>query len=248
MIDVAICTGTYNRLAALRRGIESVRRAVGKLSYVCLLADGGSTDGTREWIAEQHDCELLEGGLDGSVPAFNACYARAIDLQCPWLVTWNDEIWFLGPEPEIERAVDIMKANPTTGVVGFASDRYGEFRFEKTIYVTYPTQCIFRRAAGMSVARAQGDPEGKSIWDRRLHSYGADTSFGMWLRRLGWGFHEAYDLRVHDPYRTDGGRSEPLRQRNAERTNSYLFAQMWPTAASFSYNRADAEKYGGVLR
>jgi glycosyltransferase involved in cell wall biosynthesis len=250
-IDVAVCTGTYNRLAVLQKSIESVRRSVGKLSYVCLLADGGSTDGTREWIVEQPDCELLEGGLNGSVTAFNMCYSRAMDLQSPWIVTWNDEINFIGPKPEIECSVDIMKAAPVVGVVGWPSDRYGNgFAFERAfICYTYPTQCIIRREAGMSIARAQGDPEGKAIWDRRYHSYGADTSFSMWMYRLGWGFHEAHDLCVHDPFCTDGALLEPMRKRNAEQnTTSDLFYQMWPNAASFAYNRADAEKYGGVLR
>ena len=249
--DVAVVMGTWDRLRKLQACVASVRAAAGGLTHVVLAADAGSVDGTRAWLADQPDCELLEGGRDGAVKAFNTGYARAVDLGSPWIVTFNDDISFK-PQPatpQLTVAVQRLVADPRLGVVGFASDRYPGHAFNLIWGITYPTQCLFRREAGMAVARAQGDPTGKAMWDRRFHTYASDTCFGLWLRRLGWGFHEARDLWVHDPYSCEDGLHDPLRQRNhALYTNGEEFRASWPRAAAAAYNRADAARYGGVLR
>jgi len=249
--DVAIVTGTYNRRKSLEACVESVRRSVGQLSCVFMVADGGSTDGSREWLLRQPDCELLEGGLEGSVAAFNTGFAKAVEIGARAVGVENDDTRFIGPKHEIEESFRLLQEHRDIGSVGWNSDRYGEWRFEKFQGIVYGTQCLVRREAGMSVARAQGDPTGKKWWDPRLFGYGADTCFGLWLKRLGWQIHEAHDLRVHDSYQEDGGHKDPLRSFNDQHATQVVTDVLFGTFGNpvdCSYRRADAERFGGFLQ
>lgn len=246
--DIAICFGTYNRLAMLQACVASIRAAVGNLTYVCLVADGGSADGSRAWLADQPDCELLEGGLDGAVKAFNVAFARAVDLGAPWVCQFNDDLVFAAGG-ELVRAAELLQAYPSIGMVAFNSNRYREWRFERYHGKAYGNQGLLRREAGMSAARAQGDPTGKAWWDRRFLTYASDTILGLWLWRLGWSIHEAVDLRVCEDYPNHPHDHDPLRKRNQDLyTNGELFAEQWGDPRSVEYNRADAARFGGVLR
>lgn len=54
-IAVSVVLGTYNRLAFLKIAIESIRREVADHAHEIIVVDGGSTDGTMEWLAGQKD-------------------------------------------------------------------------------------------------------------------------------------------------------------------------------------------------
>ena len=56
---VAVILGTYNRKQHLERALASVRSAVGSLPYEIVVVDGGSTDGSREWLAGEADVVLI---------------------------------------------------------------------------------------------------------------------------------------------------------------------------------------------
>jgi glycosyltransferase involved in cell wall biosynthesis len=247
--DVAVCFGTVNRLALLKQCVESIRRAAGSLTFICLIADGNSDDGSREWIAAQSDCELIEGGRNGAVIAFNASFARSIELQCPWIVQFNDDLAF-ADGLELERAVAILKADESIGAVAFCSDRYspGVYNFDNMRFRgrCYANQGLFRREAGMAAARAQGDPTGKAWWDPQHHTYAADTVLGCWLWRLGWTVYEAADIRVHDDF-TATGADDPLRASNEEmyEDSGIICNEQWPDDASLEYHREDALRFGG---
>ena len=59
MARVAVILGTYNRKQHLERALASVRSAVGSLPYEIVVVDGGSTDGSREWLAGEADVVLI---------------------------------------------------------------------------------------------------------------------------------------------------------------------------------------------
>lgn len=252
MPDVAIVFGTVNRLALLQACVESIRRAAGSLSCVCLVADGNSTDGSREWLAAQPDCELLEGGRDGAVAAFNVAFSRAVDLGSPFVCQFNDDLAFVDGL-ELERAAAILRSDPGIGAIAFASDRYspGVYGFYNMTCLgrNYANQGLFRLEAGMAAARMLGDPTGKAWWDRRFHTYASDTVLGLCLWRLGWTIHEAADIHVRDPYASGDGMRDPLRMANlAAYTNATLFSQEWGHPARVAYSREDAIAYGGRVR
>lgn len=54
-IDVSVVFGTLNRLSLLKHSVESVRQNGFSGNYEIVAVDGGSTDGTVEWLAQQRD-------------------------------------------------------------------------------------------------------------------------------------------------------------------------------------------------
>jgi len=251
--DVAIVFGTYNRRALLAACVESIRLAVGALTYRIIVVDGGSTDGSLPWLCEQPDVDLIEQGeLLGAVAAFNAGFARAVDLGSPFVCQFNDDLSFVDGL-ELERAVTILRGDPGIGAVAFASDRYspGDFGFYNMSYFgrNYANQGLFRREAGMAAARFFGDSTGKTWWPTIHKTYASDTELGCAIWRLGWTVHEAADIRVHDGYAGSNGMHDSLRQKNlAEYKTADLFHSRWGNPASLVYNRTDAERWGGLVR
>lgn len=55
MRAVSVVIGTYNRLSHLKQTIGTVRQELEGIEHEVLIIDGGSTDGTIRWLAEQKD-------------------------------------------------------------------------------------------------------------------------------------------------------------------------------------------------
>lgn len=237
-IRLAVVFGTYNRLALLKRAVASVRAASGSLEVTMVVVDGGSTDGSRAWLAEQPDVVLLgqRGPLTGAVRAFNLGFGYAVDHEFPFVMHLNDDAE-VAPAPvdgggtSLERAVDMLVQHHTAGEVAFAFDLRGKYAFEAIHGKVYANFGVIRREAGMAVARAQGDPSGRAWWNPIYVTYAADCEFGAWLHKLGWAILAEANLRVHDLNAQD-----ELRRTNSETNatlgNSELFWRRWPNAAS----------------
>jgi len=275
---VGICLGTFNRLQQLQECIASLRHAAGKLTYHLYITDGGSTDGTLEYLRAQPDVHLIEQGeLLGAVKAFDASYRAAIDDEADYIVTFNDDIAFVGDgEPELERAVALLEADESLGAVAFASNRYktpdaiaddlfmaallparaAEYSFEQHHGRVHMNQGMVRRSAHMAVSRAQGDPTGRDFWDPVYHTYGADSSASCWLRRLGFGIYEGLEIHVREHMSSEDdvipgetGGNDPLRQHNMSQYGytATRFALAWGDPARLEYDEADARQFGGRL-
>lgn len=119
---LTVVTGTYNRLPYLQRMVASARdawAATGGLDFA--VCDGGSTDGTLDWLRAQPDVRLVEhGDLRGAIAAFMDASAVA---EGRYLVIANDDIEFL-PE-SLTHAFVYMEDNPTVGIGCFFQDRGG---------------------------------------------------------------------------------------------------------------------------
>ena len=50
MVDISIITVCYNDLVSLKRTLSSVQNLEGKVSFEHLIVDGGSKDGTVEFL------------------------------------------------------------------------------------------------------------------------------------------------------------------------------------------------------
>lgn len=117
---LSIVTGTYNRLASLQRMIESVRSQIPRhIPYEFVVVDGGSTDGTLEWLETLPEVTIIRHGeLRGAIVAFcdGAKMARG-----QYVVMANDDIIF---QPySLMRALSHLTDFPSCGGVAFADNR-----------------------------------------------------------------------------------------------------------------------------
>ena len=75
---LSICIPTYNRLQHLKQCLNSIFKGIGDYPYEIIIADGGSTDGTIEYLRNLENVVLIEQGkLTGAVKATNACFKKA---------------------------------------------------------------------------------------------------------------------------------------------------------------------------
>lgn len=112
---VSIVIPTFNRVDCLRRCIDRVRRNV-TVPREVIVVDGGSTDGARDWLAEQPDlCVVLESRREGAVRAFNKGFRAATGPYVMWL---NDDSY---PLPGAVEAAVAMIERPDLHDVGMVA-------------------------------------------------------------------------------------------------------------------------------
>lgn len=227
MTRVAVVFGTFNRFELLKRAVASVRKAAGCLRCELIVVDGGSTDGSREWLAQQPDVTLIgqRGPLTGAVGAFNLGFGYAVDQNFDFVMHLNDDAEIV-TDRAIEEAVRILQGNPKIGEVAFAFDLYGSWSFDHVNGKPYGNFGVIRLAAGKAVAQAQGDSTGRAWWNPRYRTYGADSEFGVWLWKLGWEVYTASNLQVHDAQAMDTLRANN-EAANPNRIDSQLFWTRW---------------------
>jgi glycosyltransferase involved in cell wall biosynthesis len=248
--DVAIVMGTYNRLELLKKAIASVRRSVGILSHRIIVVDGGSTDGTVAWLAEQPDVSPIfqELPLKGAVDAYNLGFTFAVYSEAPYICIVNDDDSFVGSACEIETAVSMMAHDARIGAVAFEADLRGKWQTEDWQGRPSCGKGVVRREALMSVARAQGDQEGCQFWSTQWHTYAADSAAGCWMWKLGWQIVRGLGLHVHDGAADN---SDAMREANVaayhKSGTAKLFTDAWGDPASLNYDRAMAERFGGRI-
>lgn len=112
---VSIVVPTFNRLERLRRCINKTRQNVG-VARELIVVDGGSTDGTREWLREQTGLRIiLEPEREGAVRAFNKGFRAAEGHYVMWL---NDDAY---PLPGSVEAAITMLERPELSRLGMVA-------------------------------------------------------------------------------------------------------------------------------
>jgi GT2 family glycosyltransferase len=87
---VSIVIATYQRLSRLQRCIEHIRSGL-RVPYEIVVVDGGSGDGTAEWVRGQADIRLhVERDRGGCCRAYNLGFRLACGSHVMWL---NDDAW-----------------------------------------------------------------------------------------------------------------------------------------------------------
>ena len=186
-MDLSVVFGTYNRKKHLVDCIESIRVSVGSLNYEIIVVDGGSTDGSREWLVTQKDVVLLgEWRLEGAIRAFN----KGFFLARGWaVVNVNDDIVFIGDC--LRQAHKYLWANQgQVAQVAFVHDTSlnGQWRPGDVVHG--------RLCANFGMAqRLIGDYVG--WWGTSYHTYGGDTEASMKYWELGFRVEARDDCKVH---------------------------------------------------
>ena len=180
---VSIVTGTFNRLKRLKMMIESTRLSVGVgIPYEIVLVDGGSTDGTLDYLKSQSDVVLIEQGkLVGAVKAFRAGFDAA---RGKYVIIANDDVTFR--YESIQNSVAIMDDDPTIGMGCFPHNRYGaEYKVAKQPVVRDGRQTTDYYGQICIVPKWLGDKVG--WWDPGVgyHTYAGDNELTCNIQELG---------------------------------------------------------------
>ena len=203
MKELSIVLGTFNRFGRLRGLIDSVRENVGR-SYEIVVADGGSTDGSREWLAEQPDVVLIgERSLLGAVNAYNKAFRMSSGRYVAHL---NDDCVLL--DDILDDACDILDGQPSVGEVALPFVDVGGKPIVNYINmngtsVLYANFGVLRRDLGNQVG----------WWGDYLYTYGGDCelSFNIWAsgyRVVAFSGKHVHHYRERDELRDDIPRSD----------------------------------------
>ncbi len=117
---VSIVTGTFQRLPLLREMMQSIRAHMHSgIPLEFVVCDGGSTDGTLEWLREQSDVRVIEDGeLKGAVSAFTRA---AYQAKYSYVMLANDDLEVI--DYSILAAIAYLQDHPSCGAVAFSDDR-----------------------------------------------------------------------------------------------------------------------------
>lgn len=187
---LSIVFGTLNRLPFLERALASIPEACGDLSYEIVIADGGSTDGTIEFLLKQRDVKLLQQGTRlGAVKAFNAAFNAAIG---EFVAAFNDDAEYRGAP--LANAVAKLRAEKTIGQVAIPFLTHpinSVIEIPERVTGTPETQNVALPNLGFVpyanfgvIARALGDKLG--WWSEYYYTYAGDTELStqVWAKGL----------------------------------------------------------------
>lgn len=214
---VSVILGTYNRKDLLVPSIESFRRSVGPLSYEIVVADGGSRDGSRQWLSEQSDVVLVSDELKGAVRAFNKAYAAS---RGKYVALLNDDI--VSVDDALLLAVGKLETDRTVGQVACSWGGSGKpFIFETVHGFYYANLGVMPRWLCDIVVSITG-----GLWSPCYYTYGADTELSCWIYRLGMKVCAIDNARFENKPLFDDLRKKNMRRARAD---NYTFHHRWPS-------------------
>lgn len=148
---ISVVSGTYNRRDYLQKMMLSAELAMpAGVSYEFVIVDGGSTDGTLDFLRGRPNTTVIEHGeLRGAIPAF--CDGARASLG-DYVVLANDDITF-GPF-SIAAALAYLEDHPRCGGVAFADNRPTRFKSNQQ-YATEGMPAIMPDGAQTFVTYAQ---------------------------------------------------------------------------------------------
>lgn len=85
---------TYNRSQLLKRNIASLRK---NSPYAIIVVNNGSTDDTREWLAEQTDLIVITQANVGGSGGFYTGIQQAMERGADWIWCMDDDVF---PRPD----------------------------------------------------------------------------------------------------------------------------------------------------
>lgn len=204
--DVSIIFGTYNRLRMLQDSVQSIRHACTGMRYEIVICDGGSTDGTQQWLQEQTDIVYIAGDLSGAVRAFNQCFER---VRGRFTIALNDDAKVF---PSTFQQGLRYFSDPLVGQVAFHYHENGKWQVQTTHGHLYANYAITRTHIARAIAEISG-----GYWATCYMTYGGDTELSSWIYRLGYKVAEAPDACVDhaeamDELRTKNIKTDTARQ------------------------------------
>lgn len=238
-IDLSIVSGTYNRRSYLERMIASVRRSIqpsvrinkfAGLTWEIVIVDGGSEDGSLEWLRRQSDVKLIEHGeLLGGVKAFNDGAHASVG---EYVVLANDDIEFI--DDTLWRAWLFMQEHQDVGVGCFYQDRGGQdWHVENMPCVFQGQQASKPYGQVCIVPRLLGNRLG--WWGNYLSTYGGDNELSANCYESGYKVVPIEGCKIHDNMPEDAlrainnidGKLDPRAVAGGQHPDTYRWGKKW---------------------
>ena len=108
IIDVCAVVVTYNRKEWLIECIEAIKKQTVTVSRI-LIINNDSSDGTREWLDDQLDLEVVHQGNVGGAGGFETGIQRAYEQGHKWIWCLDDDV-----EPVLDGLEKMLKHSNTS--------------------------------------------------------------------------------------------------------------------------------------
>lgn len=221
---ISVIVRTCNRQGLLRRLVTSIDRET-HFPWRAFVVDGGSTDGTVEWLRNPIDPRVVSP-FNGAGLSLAATYNRVLQQVDTPYVCW------LGDDHEVashglDAAVKIMEADPAIALVGMQTRAENRARGLSPVLGGVSPLGILTTAHGLVRTRELRAVGGFSEWMQN-HHLDADLTTKILLHGGDVVLSRAVTLRRHLPAPPSGGTSplEPdaLEEREAHARYLHKFA------------------------
>lgn len=174
---LSIVFGTFNRLDRLRECIRTARESAGNVPLEFCITDGGSTDGTIEYLRSLPDVRLIEHGeLRGPVAAYNDAFRAATGDVVAYL---NDDL--ICNADILQQAHDVLLDLDTCGLLSFPyQNRPGE-----QLTLPYATIASGRYLFASFGALRRDVGERAGWFSGNYYHYCGDSHLAMSVRDMG---------------------------------------------------------------
>lgn len=212
-MKLSIVIGTLNRLAFLQKCIASIYVSCVGIEYEIIVVDGGSRDGTLEWLRARNNIITIEqGAAYGAVYAYNAGFWAS---EGEYVAALNDDCVVMGDT--LKRACDYLDDHPKCGQVAIPWHDTGDITI-RVMHVGLGRQMLDVIYANFGVTRRSvGDKVG--WWGTYLEHYGGDCELSFMIWTHGYTVDELH-----------GGEILHFRTKDSTRRTCYYnkaFADRW---------------------
>lgn len=198
---ISVVLGTYNRLKFLKLTIESVRLELKTLAHEIIVVDGGSTDGTLEWLNQQKDILLIlqhnRGEWHGQ-PIQGRSWGYFMNLafkiaQGKYVCMLSDDCLVISNA--IRNGYQLFEDMLLSGKkIGAAAFYFRDWPTQKKYHVCYTPAEFLYVNHGLYLNQALKDIGYAD--EERYKFYGADTDLCMRMRLAGYDVVESPDSYI----------------------------------------------------
>ena len=173
---ISVILGTYNRLDKLKKSLESIAKENPSLNNTIevLVADGGSTDGTIEYLrSKPYELDLKFIG-EGALHGVTRCYNRLFRMSKHPLITWTSDDCRYEPGSLIA-LVNRANSEDDKTLIGCYTDNsdgrgYVEFSDQKCCTIGCAKRSLYELV---------------DFWSEDYLTYASDVDFSQKINRSG---------------------------------------------------------------